>query len=97
MDTNQESETLTALTTSELIAELQRLDPNGTMPVALRGNGATVRPIVEVSTDTLLGCKPEAIEAHPENAFFAVLKRYEDEKGIKGLGLIEKYPVVFLD
>lgn len=68
-----------AMTSGELVALIQQLDPTGELPVALLGSGAVLRAVDEVTHDTLHVPTPEACKRYPENRTYAVSGRYMDD------------------
>lgn len=68
-----------AMTSGELIALIQKLDPTGELPVALLGSGATLRAVDEVTNDSLHVPTEEACKRYPENRTYAVSGRYMDD------------------
>lgn len=62
---------LKAMTTSQLIAKMLELDPEGNMPVALLDSGGQVKPIDEIAVEKLF--------IHPRDKTFATVGRYMDK------------------
>ncbi len=77
------------MTTRELIAELQRLDPTGDMAVAVEGSGGgAVKPIYEVETSVVY------VSKHPDDCNWTLLERHTPEplkKSMRKAG-----PVVYI-
>jgi len=58
------------MTSAQLIAEIQRLDPDGTMPIGLSADGGQIRPLRDVAVDTL--------HVSTQDPTFATRGRYMD-------------------
>lgn len=62
------------MTTRELIAELQRLDPTGDMAVAVDGSGGgAVKPLYKIETSVVY------VSEHPDDCNWTLLERYTTE------------------
>lgn len=88
---------LKAMTSGELVALIQKLDPTGEMPVAIAGGGGgEVRPIDEIELDDLWGCTEAACKKYPENAFFYLRGKYGAKmaKDMKSMEIKKKIIVI---
>jgi len=62
------------MTTRELIAELQKLDPTGNMPVAVDGDGGgAVKPVYKIETSVVY------VSKHPDDHNWTLLEQHTPE------------------